>query len=490
MVKKKTQKLLAVVSVLLCFLLVVGNVPVNAVNLSQPSSVGDKVTVNFLFAFFRSEPKLSFTGIQKIFFHNKEVKVLNYSGSYVYVQDTETDEKGYIHNLLLSDKPLNIKQEYINVYTGATKEEVITVKVDNGKQFEWSLNKSGIVEITESSKNKFTVTGLKSGTVKLTVKGDGYKDTCNITCVAKWQNFETATAKSAIKVMGSPGKYYDNAKTIPEGAVMTAKGNVSGEKKYIFVTSGDIAGHIKLSDFPGIDYVMTQHHYYDQGYKLRFDDDGDKIYEYAAVLDDVMMANFNLKIYSYVNPYTSVADECKIKSYDSVKRNNLASSCPQTSGHISGSCLTTKNLRNNLKSNFGDGSGSTSKVAWTGHIMKYHESDRSNATVGMGTIIITPYARVSSDDFSNFPSSTIKEESIYTLVHETGHQFGLHDHYCANDKDDNGGVCSNKYCSDCNGEPIPYGCLMFKRQTINNSTLTKLYCDDCKEDIQNCIEDF
>jgi len=483
------RKFIKIVSLILCVSIISCNSIVYAANTSKPDSIGDEVYISFLFAFFRDEPSIS-SKIKNVFWYKRNVKVLDYSGNYIYVRDVETKEKGYIHELLLNDKSLNIVQEYLDVYKGNTKEKAITVNTKPGKNFDWSLSKNGIVEITQYSEKELSVKGLSSGMVTLTIKCDGEKDTCIISCVEKWYETETVTADETIQLMGSPGTYYDNAPTVSKGSPLIARGNVFGKDGYIYVTSGSKSGHMKLSDFPGIDYLMIQFHYYDKGYELRFNDKGEKINEYASVLDNIMMANFKLKVVSSVDFYTSVADECKIESYGSVKPNNLAESCPRTGDHLYNYCLTTENMRDDLEKQFGDGYRNISKAAWTGHIMSDHEGDRPNATIGMGTVVITPYARVSSNNYSNLSSSKIKEESIYTLVHETGHQFGLQDHYCANNKIDNNDHCSNNYCSECNGEPIPYGCLMYDRPDINNSTLTKLYCDDCKEDILDCIKKF
>gem|GEM_PF-3802825 len=427
-----------------------------------------------------------------IAWYGTKVTVKGHNGNFTEIALDDSKETGYMLSFCLSESSAQLLVRYANIFMDQTRN--ILKDYDNPQDFSWSVSKEGIVSI---DKNTGVVTPINPGTVVVTAKYNGKSSKCVVSSINRWENQETAKAKKDVVLKSSPANsnytVYDVI-TVSKGTEIIAVGDTAQANGQVYVKiengNNDKYGHIKLSDFPGIDYMMFQYHYFDNGYKSRFNDDGSKIIQYASVLDDVMMANFGLKVVPYTSLYISVADECKNKSYGFVNKDNISANCPKTFGHYTDSCLTTKHLRDDLKSQFGDGRKSISKVAWTGHIMSDHEKDRSNSIVGLGTIIITPYGQVDSNSYSNLADSKIKEESIYTLVHETGHYFGLHDHYCANDKDDNGGVCSNEYCSDCNGEPIPYGCLMLERQTINNSTMTKLYCDDCKEDIHNCIEDF
>ena len=477
------RKFIKIVSLLLCVSIISCGSVVYAADTSKPDAVGDEVHINFLFAFFREEPSIS-SKIKSVFWYKRNVKVLDYSGNYVYVRDIETNEKGFIHELLINDKAINIVQEYLDVYNGKTKEKAITVNIKPNSNLEWSLSKNGIVEVTKHSEKELTVTGLSSGMVTLTVKSGGDKDTCIISCVEKWYETEMVTAEKTIQLMGSPGTYYDDAPTVSKGSSLIARGNVFGQDGYIYVTSGSKSGHMKLSDFPGIDYLMTQYHYYDQGYNIRFGSASTKIYDYASVLNDVMMKNFNLKVCPYVSSYTSAADQCKIWRYGSVYSGNLSSSCPQNGNHKTDSCLQTGYLRNELKKQFGNGGGTISKVAWTGHIMSDYEADRSNATVGMGTVIITPYATTNpNNNFSNYASDKIRRESLYTIVHETGHQLNLHDHYCKKDFSEQTGKCTNDFCVTCNKLPYSDSCIMLDRINVETANTSKIYCDYCKNTI-------
>ena len=476
--------ILKIISVLLCFVILLGYSQICAIAVTQPNAIEDTVTVNFLFAFFRSEPNLSFGTIKGIFWHNREVKVLGYSGSFVYVQDSDSKDKGYIHELLLNDKPLNIRQQYVNVYKGATKDGVVTINYDKSGALEWSVSPTGIVEVTEYSDCSLSIKGLSSGTATLTVKCNGDKDTCDVACIEKWSDTETATAQSSITVMGTPGNKYKGAKTIPEGATITARGNIPNNSAYVYVSSGDIWGFINLSDFPTIKYMMTEYHYYDEGYKKRFSSPNTKIADYASVLNDVMMANLGLKVCYYIKPYTSAADKCKKWKYGDDYLDYLSGSCPKTENHNPDSCLRTIHMRDVLLEDKGWGTDVITKAVWTGHIMDGHKP--SNSEIVSQTLVFTTANTVSysSGTYSNKSSTNIRYYSLYEITHETGHQLGLNDGYCY--KDGNGKHCSNKNCFYCNGEPIP-NCIMAQIKSPTKST--NMFCDDCKEKINSHLKD-
>ena len=487
MTKSKTLK---IISAVMCFMVIFSCTQVCATEISQPNAKGDTVKVKFPIAFFRSEPNLSLNAIKGIYLYGKEVKVLGYSGQYVYVQDSKSKDNGYIHELLLNDKPLNIKQQYVDVYSGALREGILTINHDKDGALEWSVSKSGIVEITKYSDRSLSVKGISPGTVTLTVECNGYKDTCDIACIEQWSDTETATAQTSITVMGTPGNKYKGAKTIPEGATITARGNIPSNSDYVYVSSGDIWGFINLSDFSAIKYMMTQYHYYDEGYKERFSSASTKIADYASVLNDVMMSNFKLKVCSYVKPYTSPADQCKKWKYGDDYLDYLSGSCTKISPHKTDSCLQTGYLRDDLKKQFGNGGGTVSKVAWTGHIMTNYETDRSNATVGIGTVIITPYATTNpNNNFSNYSSDRIRRESLYTIVHETGHQLNLRDHYCKKDFSEQTGKCTNEFCVTCNKLPYSDDCIMLDRINVETVNTSKIYCDYCKNTINIYLSD-
>lgn len=251
----------------------------------------------------------------------------------------------------------------------------------------------------------------------------------------------------------------------------------------------NIEGFIKVSDFPGIDYLMTQYHYYDEGYNIRFGSASTKIYDYASVFNDVMMDLFNLKVCPYVESYTSSADTCKILSYGSVKSNNLTKGCPETDNHgvqDESSCTTTISLRNQLLTDKHTGSDVVTKAVWTGHIMDGNPT--SNSESMSHTLVFTTANTVKYNSqngtYSNRATSSIRYYSLYELFHETGHQLGLVDGYCF--KDNGSSHCSNPNCYYCNKETIP-NCIMAVIKSGEDSN--NVFCDDCEETIRNHLKD-
>lgn len=485
------NNIIKAISALLCFAVLFSSSMVYAGANTQPDAKGDTITVNSLFAFFRSEPNLLFNTIKGIFWNDREVKVLGYSGSYVYVQDLKTNDKGYIHELLLKDKPLNIKQQYVDVFSGALREGILTINYDKDGMLEWSVSQSGIVEVTKHSNRSLSIKGINPGTVTLTVKCNGDKDTCDISCIDKWADKETAKAESSIKVMGTPGKYYDGAKTIPEGATITAHGHIPSNNEYIYVSSGDIWGFINLSNFSKINYFLTEYHYYDNGYKIRFPNVNNKtpsesIYSYTSVLNNLMIKLFKLKVCSYVNEYTSLADTCKTLSYGEVNKNNISKACPRTESHNVNSCLERGVLWDKFKTDVGHGNNTTIKLLWTGHILPNHQV--SAAQNGSESIIMTTANTVfhnkSTNTYSNKSDAEIRKNSLYTLTHETGHLLGTIDGYCKHDN--SSGHCSNENCYSCNGKPEPI-CIMVQLFSPEESNV--VFCDECTKIINEHLKD-
>lgn len=431
--------------------------------------------------------------IKELMFNNifftKKVTVLGYYGDYFYVTYDFDGEvrSGFIWSNFL---PSNVASNEIfrqlstyetMVFCGDDGDEKLTTNYEGN--ISWAVSDKKVISF-DSSTGK--ITGLKPGTATISAT-DGTKTLkCKVACVNEWYEPETSKTIKEVKVKAFPSITAGTVGTLPSGTNIIAKGDLVDGSGWVYITSSIVDGFIELTDFPGIDYLMTEYHYYDKGFEVRFGSPVSKIYDYASVLNDVMMENFNLKISPYVEFYTSTADQCKIWSYGSVTTSNLASQCSESGKHNSDSCLTNTALGADLIKKFGKSGVSFSKVAWTGHILKNNE--RSASTVGMGEILMTPYGTVDENNsYANVSEEIIREDRIYTLVHETGHQLGLNDHYCYDDISPETNKCSNIYCSRHYGDSIPEGCIMYDRLNVEKTSANSMFCDNCKKTIEEKI---
>lgn len=170
--------------------------------------------------------------------------------------------------------------------------------------------------------------------------------------------------------------------------------------------------------------------------------------------------------------YTSVADNCKISRFGSVSSGNLASFCNHSTNHTS-----TAVLRSQLINDKGAGTAVSTRVLWTGHIMSNHNGDRSNSHSGNHTVIITPYSTVYDVTYNNKNDATVRQNSIFTLIHELSHQIGAPDHYCYASMA--ASSCSNPFCYyHVFGMSNPPNCIMSAYKNIE-ALGNNLYCNDC-----------
>ncbi len=463
---------------MLCILVLLGSVTTAYGNTEADSKSNDQPKVSFLFAFLRDKPNIFSGEILDFLIYGTEVNVLGYSGTYIYVEDVKTEKRGYVFYWFMDDN-FEFNREYDHIYVGQTNSG--RLKIKNGADVEWTTKPSGYISIDPKTK---IITGIKPGTVTVTAKGGMSNVSCTVTCINPWEEPETTTAEKNIDVFPIYNAGFDKKEIISKGSVITAKGDLADGSGWIYVNSVNTWGFIKLSDFPGIDYLMTQYHYYDEGYEERFDSAEIKIFDYASVLNDVMMANFKLKVCPYVYPYTSAADKCKKWKYGDDYLDYLSGSCPKTQKHDSDSCLRTIHMRNILLEDKGWGTDVLTKAVWTGHIMDGHKT--SNSEFNSKTLVFTTANTVSysSGTYSNKSPSKIRYYSLYEITHETGHQLGLNDGYCY--KDIVNGTCSNKNCFTCRKLPLP-NCIMAQIKSPTNST--NMFCDDCKEKINSHLKD-
>ena len=90
---------MAFISAWLCVLIVVGSVPAYAAGNSMPDAKGDTATVWFFWVNMREKASLR-SGVKMSFLIGKKLKVLDYEGDFIKVQDPKSKEKGYVFDPL------------------------------------------------------------------------------------------------------------------------------------------------------------------------------------------------------------------------------------------------------------------------------------------------------------------------------------------------------------------------------------------------------
>lgn len=230
-------------------------------------------------------------------------------------------------------------------------------------------------------------------------------------------------------------------------------------------------------------YEYTLHHYYDQGYEIRYTDSTstalEKIKNYHNVVAEQYLIRFNLEVIPKYFLFRSVADECK----GTVTVDNLSTPCDHVMEHLSS---TEIQIAFNRMGAWGTETCTT--VFWTGHILKDNALSGSFSPVSY-MIIITP-ATTTDDNYQNESTENIYTESIYMLLHETSHQLGAKDHYCAkgyHSLDDlivsGYDLCDNTTCDICRNNSDPRACVMTDRYDGYP------HCSDCISIIEEHLLD-
>ncbi len=421
-----------------------------------------------------------------LFFAGAKVEVLGYYDDFFFIKYTDDEElcTGLIwSNFLPSNVGAKeifrqISYDRIVLRQGESSAEKLTTNYKGN--VEWTVSDKDIISY---DKNIGKITAKKPGVAIITAKVGTTKKSCMVYSVSQWLEPETAVAIKDITVRETPSVTGDKAGTVLKGASMTADGDFENGMRWVHITSGDIKGFVQLSDFPGINYLMTEYHYYDQGFEVRFDSGFEKIRYYSSVLNDVMMRIFGLKISQHIEEYTSLADECKIKTYGSVYTNNLYADCPKNQGHFSNVCIIDLKLQDRMLEDKGDCSNTVTRCLWTGHYL--YDNNPSQFHINKGSILFTiaGYTKYSQNTgrFENNSDKEVRDRALYEIVHETGHALGTMDGYCNEDIEN--GHCSNENCYFCNRLPVP-DCIMVNN--ISNPEIRmSVFCEDCIGIINN-----
>lgn len=419
-----------------------------------------------------------------IFQFFKRYTVLGYYDNWFYVsyEKDEQRHEGFAYMSFFASgvaskeifRQLSAKD--IVVFCGESAEEKLTSNY-SGK-LSWTVASPDVISFDRTDG---TIHGKLPGVSAISAT-DGSKTLyCMVYSVGLWHEPENTYTDKNISIKEFPSSTEKTLATIEEGLAVKALGDISAQHNWLYVACGDTQGFIPISDFPGIDYLLTQFHYYDQGFDERYYEAEAKIYDYSEVLNDIMMDLFNLKINPFVETYFSTADQCKVWTYGSVYTNNLASSCPETEEHHPDSCMDLDFIRDDFFAKRGKGTDAIHKCLWTGHILQPHKTSVTRFVKKM--VLYTTANHVYVDTFGNRDGQTVRNNRLYEITHETGHLLGLYDGYCY-------GVpygaskCDNEYCYACNKKSVPE-CVMTRIYNPENQTA---YCDDCIKAIQMYLE--
>lgn len=422
-----------------------------------------------------------------LFFNGAKVTVLGYYDDYFYIEYEEEENlyTGFIwsnflpNNVGAKDIFRQISYDRIVLKQGESSAQRLTT--DYTGKVDWIVSDKNIISFDADTGR---ITAKSPGVAIITAKVGRTKISCFVYSVSQWLESETAVATKDVIVREIPSVTGDKAGTVLKGTSITADGDFENGMRWVYITSGSTKGFVHLDDFPGINYLMTEYHYYDQGFEERFGSGFDKIRGYSSVLNDIMMRIFGLKISQHIEEYTSLADDCKIKTYGYVYWNNLYADCPKTQGHYSDVCIDDLKMHDTMLKEKGNCTNTLTRCLWTGHYLYNNLPSYFHNIKNSILFTIAGYTKYSktTDDFRNLPDNEVRDRALYEIVHETAHTLGAVDGYCKKDGE-YGGHCSNEYCYKCNGLPVP-DCIMADNKN-NPEKRTSVFCEECIEIINS-----
>ncbi|MBO5229908.1 MAG: M23 family metallopeptidase [Clostridia bacterium] len=217
---------------------------------TQTDGIDDKADVRFPFiiAPFQDSPGF-LTDIKSWLWIGTEVEVLDYWGNYAYVKCVETEEKGYIHTLCIDDPDpkLVVSKDYEHVYKDVTK--TLAFSYNGAKKVECLLSKNGIIKC-DVVENGIRITGLKPGTVKLTVKAGSIEKALDVHCVYKWEKPWTAVALTSTTIYKGPDESYGARASLAKDTRFVVKGDEGGSDGWAYgqIYNTDIWGFVRIED--------------------------------------------------------------------------------------------------------------------------------------------------------------------------------------------------------------------------------------------------
>ncbi len=350
----------------------------------------------------------------------------------------------------------NIRSEYNSKYLYTTGSTLYTGTLPSANDtILYSTRVWRIANVNALTSSKELTASSKFSTLVIDVNETGTPTLTKSPTSAYWADADDFSYSRAVTtyVNVSNGVFTGKAEGI---TTVTATHKVTGTKFIFAVVVGDVP-------------TYTISHYVDYGYRLRFGSES-VVETYHDVLADKWERIFGVNLYFSRRMHTSSADSCKTSSYGSLTMRNLwDASCSHSTTHLT---------RDAMKNKVGNGTATNKRVIWTGHIL--NGNPPSCTWVSSNIMIITPWWCVNSDNYANYSDEVIRRQSICSLVHETGHVFRLHDHYCKANPEDR--PCSNAYCDICvYGYESRRDCIMSSfRWDIETYDEAELFCTDCK----------
>ncbi|HCG34756.1 MAG TPA: hypothetical protein DER23_00280, partial [Clostridiales bacterium] len=348
--------------------------------------------------------------------------------------------------------------KFLDIHGPAAQESVHQWDFHGGEQSRWTVQKQsdGFYTIRSEYGSKYYV-GISNTSLGV----DNIKLYASISDSTRWIAYYNSVGEVIFEPKLAPGK------------ILHAPSNSTGVELQL-AWAGWIDNNSKWKLFEH-KYEFTAKHYYDQGYDVRFANAATSMAEYQVVCSEIFLQVFGIGTKRSIQSYISCADTCTGTPVTLAKTKLPCA-------HSLVDHKTRSEIRSDFISQFGNGTNTLSRVAWSGHVL---ESRSSNSDSSSHTVVMT-IGKVTDASYNNLADNVIRYESIYTLVHELSHQLGASDHYCYGNPTDPD--CSNPY-NDCyyhdrglTEEPV---CIMYNRwydleQRLNAGTISDIYCSQCK----------
>lgn len=264
------------------------------------------------------------------------------------------------------------------------------------------------------------------------------------------------------------------------GTVLTAPTSQNGEylRMAAYTDNTDYRDELLFYVY---EYTSTVNNYFDKGYMIRYSETEEsareKINGYSRAVAEVYLREMGLLlILNTAQYYNSITDQCK----GTVTEENIDTLCEEICEQEKPDHSYLGVVKSYFHSTY-PGSQTETNILWSGHkiwstnVAEETDYNRSHS-------IFTSIFLINLFSTQN---RTVYSQSV--LLHELNHQYGVSDHYCETDKNDD--CKSGDICSECGTEEAsrPATCIMnMSYQDINSQTLI---CDGCRQEMIAHLED-